>query len=115
MSIVWTSWLHYPDAFSGVPFDAPAGPGVFEVRHVLTGEQIAFAVSANVAQSVGLIVAPPVTGLRWIFTRRRPSFRSDDLEYRTCATASLDEARAVADQMLGRRHVYLQKRRASGW
>ena len=116
MAVVWSDWKHFPDPHSGVPFDAPAGRGVFEVRHIATGEQVAFAVSANVAASLAKSDSGAI---------RRACFRSSpatasrtgrsDLEYRTCATASMSEARSEADRLNGLRRAYFQRRKASGW
>jgi hypothetical protein len=115
MAVAWTSWRHFPDSHSGVPLDAPAGPGVFEVRHIATGEQIAFAVSSDLAGSLATLIQPPASGLRSIFARKRIIHRPADLEYRICATASMKEARAEEDRLNGLRRAYLQRRKASGW
>jgi hypothetical protein len=115
MTVAWSPWRHVPAPHSGVPFDAPAGPGVFEVRHIATGEQVVFAVSANVSDSLATLIQPPASGLRSIFARKRIVHRPIDLEYRVCATASLKEARAEEDRLNGLRRAYLQRRKASGW
>lgn len=115
MSVAWTAWRHFPDAHSGVPLDAPAGPGVFEVRHIATGEQVAFAVSSNVAGSLATLIQPPASGLLSIFARKRIVHRPIDMEYRVCATASIKDARSEEDRLNGLRRAYLQRRKASGW
>jgi hypothetical protein len=114
MSVVWSQWRLFPDPQSGIPFDAATGPGLFEVRNIGTGEQVAFAVSADVANSLATLISPPASVLRSIFTRRRISHRSIDLEYRTCAAASMSEARSEADRLNGLRRAYLQRRKAAG-
>ena len=115
MSATWSQWRLFPDPQSGIPFDAPAGPGLFEVRHMGTGEQVAFAVSADVANSLATLIAPPASVLRSIFMRRRFAHRPIDLEYRICAAASMSEARSEADRLNGLRRAYLQRRKAAGW
>lgn len=115
MSVTWTSWRTFADPASGLPLEAPAGPGVFEVRHMATGEQIAFAASTNIAASLATLVQPQTSGLLSIFTRRRIVHRPVDLEYRICATASMKEARAEEDRLDGLRRAYLHRRKASGW
>jgi hypothetical protein len=115
MTVSWTDWRTFPDVHSGLSLDAPAGPGVFEVRHVATGDQVAFAVSADVAASLETLIQPQASGLRSIFARRRIIRRPIDLEYRVCATASLKEARAEEDRLNGLRRAYMQRRKASGW
>jgi hypothetical protein len=115
MTIAWTSWKIFADPASGLPLDAPAGPGVFEVRHIATGAQIAFAVSADVAASLSTLVQPQASGLLSIFARKRIAYRPVDLEYRVCPTPSVKEARAEADRLNGLRRAYMQRRKASGW
>jgi hypothetical protein len=115
MAVVWSDWKHFPDPRSGLALDAPAGCGVFEVRHMATGSQVAFAVSAKVAASLENLVLGQSPGLLSIFTRHRISHRPADLEYRTCAAASMSEARAEADRLNGLRRAYFQRRKASGW
>lgn len=115
MSVTWTPWRTFPDPHSGIALDAPAGPGVFEVRHIATGEQVAFAVSTDVAGTLATLIQPPASGLRSIFARRRIVHRPVDLEYRVCATASMRDARAEEDRLNGLRRAYLQRRKASGW
>lgn len=115
MAVVWSDWKHFPDPRSDKPFDAPAGCGVFEVRHIATGQQVAFAVSANVAASLKNLVGTQSSGLLSIFSRYRISHRPSDLEYRACAAASMAEARSESDRLNGLRRAYLQRRKASGW
>ncbi|HWV41883.1 hypothetical protein [Pseudorhodoplanes sp.] len=115
MSLVWSVWKLFPTEFSRIALDAPAGPGLFEVRHVSTGEPIAFAASPDVAASLMTLIQPPASGLRSIFARQRVHYRPGDLEFRTCATSSIKEARAEEDRLNGRRRAYLQRRKAAGW
>ena len=115
MAVSWTRWRTFPDPQSGLTLDAPAGPGVFEVRHIATGEQIAFAASADVAASLATLIQPQASGLLSIFARRRIVHRPIDLEYWACATASVKEARAEEDRLNGLRRAYMQRRKASGW
>lgn len=115
MAVVWSDWKHFPDPHSGLALDAPASCGVFEVRHVANGAQVAFAVSANLAASLENLVQGQSSGLLSIFTRHRIRHRPIDLEYRICATASMSEARAETDRLNGLRRAYFQRRKASGW
>jgi hypothetical protein len=115
MTPTWTAWRTFPDPHSGIALAAPAGPGVFEVRHIATGQQVAFAVSADVAASLATLIQPPASGLRSIFARRRITHRPIDLEYRVCPTASMKDARSEEERLNGLRRAYLQRRKASGW
>lgn len=111
----WVDWKPFPNPDNGGHIDAPIGPGVFEVRHTGTGEQIAFAHSPNVAQSLAIFLPRPASGLRLLFARKRPQYRSDELEYRTCAATSVEEARAMAERLRGRREAFMRRRSAIGW
>ena len=115
MTLAWTSWKTFPAQNPDAALDAPAAPGVFEVRHMATGEQVAFGVSADVAGSLAILIQPPASGLLSIFARKRIVHRPIDMEYRFCATASLKEARAEEDRLNGLRRAYMQRRKASGW
>ena len=48
----WSNWKRFPDAQSGEHVEAPIGPGVYEVRHTMTGRVVAFGHSANVANAL---------------------------------------------------------------
>ena len=48
----WSGWKRFPDAHSGGHVEAPIGPGVYEVRHAMTGQVIAFGPAGNVAQAL---------------------------------------------------------------
>jgi hypothetical protein len=115
MTVAWTAWKTFPAQYSDASLDAPTGPGVFEVRDMATGAQVAFGVSANVAGSLATLIQPQASGLLSILARKRIVHRAVDMEYRFCATASLKEARAEEDRLNGLRRAYLQRRKASGW
>ena len=48
----WSNWKRYPDAHDGGHVEAPIGPGVYEVRHTLTGRVVAFGHAGNVANAI---------------------------------------------------------------
>ena len=48
----WSNWKRFPDAQSGEHVEAPIGPGVYEVRHTMTGRVVAFGHSGNVANAL---------------------------------------------------------------
>jgi hypothetical protein len=107
----WTNWKSLPDPQLGGSIDAPAGPGVYEVRRLSTGELAAFGPAANVAQAMAALRLDgrPTS---WLALARSRAPR-DDFEYRTRATATKAEARTVADSLRGRRSVYWRRR--AGW
>jgi hypothetical protein len=110
----WTSWKRFPDAHSGGLVEAPIGPGVYEVRHVETGEVIAFGHSGSVANSIGELKINGKAGLFAKMFHRSASIPVGELEYRTCATATRSDAKTAASRLKGLRQQYWQRRMALG-
>jgi hypothetical protein len=102
MISTWSDWKRYPRAGRGENLEAPITPGIYEVRFAATGALHSFGAVDNVAQALALL---PAASKSW-FSRRGPA-ETPDLEYRTCATSSKADAKAVADRMIGRRETYL--------
>ena len=85
----WSSWKRFPDAQSGDNVEAPIGPGVYEVRHSLTGRVVAFGATDHVAETLSELKLDRGVSLFARLFRRQPLVsRTADLEYRTCATGS---------------------------
>jgi len=93
----WSGWKHFPRIEDG-PVEAPAGPGVYEIRHSLTGRMIAFGHAGDLAQAFGEFRRYGAVGP---FARlfARPTPRVADLEFRTCTAASRADARVVANRL----------------
>lgn len=106
----WSNWKRFPEAGNGEHIEAPIGPGVYEVCHVGSGEQVAFGYAANVAEALSNLLPPPSTR-GWPFFRRavRPRYQSSELEYRTCAASSATEARNTASQLMGQRQAVIRR------
>lgn len=102
MISTWSEWKRYPRAGRGDNIEAPISPGIYEVRVVGSGALYAFGAVDNVAQALALL---PVGSKSWF--SRRDSAPRPELEYRTCATSSKADAKAVAERMIGRRDTYL--------
>jgi hypothetical protein len=102
MISTWSEWKRYPRARRGENLEAPISPGIYEVRFTATGALHSFGAVENVAQALALL---PAGSKSW-FSRREPA-QAPDLEYRTCATSTKADAKAVADRMIGRRDTYL--------
>ena len=68
----WSSWKRFPDVESGDNVEAPIGPGVYEVRHTLTGRLIAFGPAGNVAQALSELKVNGGIGPIARFFRRPP-------------------------------------------
>jgi hypothetical protein len=112
----WTSWKRFSDARSGDLVEATIGPGVYEVRHTLTGRVVAFGHSANVAHALTQLKQNGGVGpLARLFRRQPLVSRASDLEYRTCAAASRSEAKTTAQRLLGLRQTAWRRRIDMGW
>ena len=111
----WTNWKRFPDAQRGGHVEAPIGPGVYEVRHIETGEVVAFGHAANVANALGDLKVSANTGLLGKLFHRSASLPVSDLEYRTCAANSRSEAKVAAARLSGLRQQYWQRRMQLGW
>jgi hypothetical protein len=103
----WSSWKRFPDAEAGDTMEAPIGPGVYEVRHTLTGRIVAFGPTGNVAEALSKLKVNRRLGsnLARLFGKQRIVSRVADLEYRTCATGSRAEAKSAAHRLLGLRRT----------
>ncbi len=110
----WTTWKRFPDSHSGGLVEAPIGPGVYEVRHVDTGEWIAFGHAGSVANAIGELKINGNAGLWAKLFHRSASIPVNELEYRTCATASRSEAKTAASRLKGLRAQYWKRRMALG-
>jgi hypothetical protein len=112
----WSSWKRFPDASNGGSVEAPIGPGVYEVRHTMTGRVIAFGASGNVAQSLSeLKVNGGLSPFARLFRKQPLVSRVADLEYRTCAAGSRAEAKTAAQRLLGLRQTAWRRRADHGW
>jgi hypothetical protein len=111
----WTSWKRFPDTRNGGQVEAPAGPGVYEVRHTLTGRVVSFGHSGRVAHALTGLTLNGAGIFARLFRRRPPLTRVSDLEYRTCAAGSRSEARTTASRLLGLRQTAWRRRLDLGW
>ena len=116
MMQTWSSWKRFPDVKSGDAVEAPVGPGVYEVRHTLTGRVMAFGHAGNVAKTIGDLKFDGETNPIVKFFRPAPLVsRLADLEYRTCAAPSRADAKTAAQRLLGLRQNAWRRRVATGW
>jgi len=112
----WTGWKRFTDAHGAEFVDAPAGPGVYEVRHTLTGRVVAFGHARNVASALDELKRNGGIGtFARLFRRQLPVSRISDLEYRTCAAATRSEAKTTAQRLLGLRQTAWRRRVDYGW
>jgi len=112
----WSSWKRFPEFGNGA-LEAPVGPGVYEVRHTMTGRVIAFGDCANVAQALADLQTNGGLSPFYRLFRRQPLAlpRATDLEYRTYAAGSRAEARTAAHRLLGLRQSAWRRRADHGW
>ena len=112
----WSSWKRFPDAQIGDHVEAPIGPGVYEVRHTMTGRVVAFGHTSNVANAIAdLKPNGGASTFARLFKRQPLVSRVSDLEYRTCAAASRAEAKTAASRLLGLRQSAWRRRLDAGW
>lgn len=112
----WSGWKRFPDGQNGSLLDAPNGPGVYEVRHTLTGRVIAFGHAKSVADTLDQLKANGGVGtIARLFGRQPAMPRVADLEYRTCAASSRAEAKTTAHRLLGLRQTAWRRRADIGW
>ncbi|MBI3705286.1 MAG: hypothetical protein HY244_15925 [Rhizobiales bacterium] len=111
----WSSWKRFPDVQFGGHLEAPIGPGVYEVRHTMTGRVMAFGHASNVANALtDLKLDDGVGPIARLFRRQPLVSRVADLEYRTCATATRAEAKTAASRLLGLRQTAWRRRMDMG-
>jgi len=107
----WSGWKRFADGELDDSIDAPAGPGVYEVRHTVSGRVLAFGHSNHVAKTIGDLRFGDEAGwFAGIFARRLPVSRVCDLEYRTCATQTHADAKTAAQRLLGLRRSAWRRR-----
>ena len=112
----WSSWKRFPDAQIGEHVEAPIGPGVYEVRHTMTGRVVAFGHSGNVANALAdLKLNGSTNSLTRLFRKQPVVSRVSDLEYRTCAATSRAEAKTAAQRLMGLRRTAWRRRMDTGW
>jgi hypothetical protein len=112
----WSTWKRFPDAQSGEHVEAPIGPGVYEVRHTMTGRVVAFGHSGNVANALAdLKLNDGVGAFARLFRKQPLVSRVSDLEYRTCAATSRSEARTAAQRLVGLRQTAWRRRMDTNW
>ena len=113
----WSGWKRFPDEQTGGDLEAPIGPGVYEVRHTMTGRVVAFGHARGVANALTDLKPNGAVGTFARLFRRQPLVsRVSDLEYRTCAAASRAEAKTTASRLLGLRQTAWRRRMdIGGW
>ena len=116
MMQTWSGWKRFPDLESGDAVEGPLGPGVYEVRHTMTGRVMAFGHANNVANAIAALkINGGLSPLARLFRRPPLVSRFSDLEYRTCAAASRADAKTTAQRLMGLRQTAWRRRMDVGW
>jgi hypothetical protein len=116
MMQTWSGWKRFPDLESGDAVEGPLGPGVYEVRHTMTGRLVAFGHANNVANAIAALkINGGLSPLARLFRRPPLVSRFSDLEYRTCAAASRADAKTTAQRLMGLRQTAWRRRMDLGW
>jgi hypothetical protein len=105
----WTGWKRFPNAQRGEHVEAPIGPGLYEVRQVSSGDLAAFAASPIVAYALSALRRAPSPRSWMSLFKNKETSSSGELEYRTCAAATLSEAKMMAQCLLDRRQAYWRR------
>ena len=110
MMQTWSGWKRFSNDRIGA-IEAPDGPGVYEVRHTMTGRVMAFGHSGHVAKTIaGLTTAEEAGAWAWFFGRQPLDARVSDLEYRSCGAPSRADAKTAAQRLLGLRQSVWRRR-----
>jgi hypothetical protein len=117
MMQAWSGWKRFPDVKNGDHVEAPIGPGVYEVRHTMSGRVMAFGHAGNVAHALSELRRNGGAGaFARLFGRQPPLVsRIADLEYRTCAAATRADAKTTAQRLMGLRQTAWRRRMDLGW
>jgi len=93
----WTEWVPFPDPRRLGLIRAPFGPGIYELRRADTKEPVLRGQGGNCASRMSSLLPRPLgTGTRNNEAKRAYVLANLPLiEYRTCACASKEDAKAL--------------------
>jgi len=105
----WSAWRQFPDfKTDGYP-ETSEGPGVYELRRRSTGERILAGESKTLAKRMKSLLPKSRGGRGTRKNSRKREYVAEhlpDVEYRTRACASKDEARELERRLFGQ-HTYI--------
>lgn len=97
----WSPWRPFPHPRTRGVLHAPLGPGVYDLRHISTKEPVLFGIGGRCASRMTSLLPEP-----WGSGTRNNSKKRiylacflDDIEYRTMACDSREQAAAVEDEI----------------
>jgi len=90
----FNSFRPFPDPRKAEYLHAPLGPGAYDLRRISTKEQVLFGIVGRCANRMSSLLPKPLgTGTRNNECKRNYLLRRiNDIEYRTCACESREEA-----------------------
>ncbi len=90
----WSDWRPFPDPRTGDMLVAPFGPSCYELRRISTGQLILFGTGGHASKRMSTLLPKPLrTGTRKYSAKRAYCLEHiADVEYRTRATATRDDA-----------------------
>lgn len=97
----WSDWKTFPNPEKKGYIFAPFGAGVYQVRNNITQEYILFGESKNLAyRMTSLLPRPLGAGTRKASDKREYIIENlQDIEYRTTACDSKDEAKEIQKEL----------------
>jgi hypothetical protein len=103
--ITWTKWKAFPDPRRSEMLEAPFGPGVYELRDSSSGKFVLVGSSAHCAyRMTSLLPHPFGQGVRKNAAKRKHVFENiSGVEYRTCASSTVAEARSLESRLRAQR------------
>ena len=101
----WLAWHRFPDPARLEYLHAPIGPGAYELRLKSTGELLLVGEGGHLAHRMSSILPAPFgTGTRRNLAKRDfVRAHLDDVEYRTIACATKQEARNIERRRKGQK------------
>jgi hypothetical protein len=91
----------FPDPRKSEYLHAPYGPGVYDLRHIKSKQNVLFGISGRCAHRMSSLLPKPLgTGTRNNDKKRDYLLENiGDIEYRTCACKTRDEAAKIEQQI----------------
>jgi hypothetical protein len=106
----WTKWRAFPDPHAGGYLFAPFGAGVYQLG-LKTGQFVMFGVGKKVASRMSALLPKPLGFGTRNNAQKRAYVRQflPDIEYRTTACSTRDEAEMVEKALRLTKHKYIFK------
>ncbi|MBS1684464.1 MAG: hypothetical protein JSS76_06910 [Bacteroidetes bacterium] len=97
----WSTWKAMPSPQTCRTISGPEGPGVYQISHTASGELVQFGISKKCGKRMrSLFPKPYGTGTRNNENKRRYILEHwQDLQYRTLATETREEAYAIETKL----------------